>query len=77
MIIQKSWQKKSVKYERELLKVARVAYGNGRMVQEEYLRNEEKVLSTEASYYLTEARWWETFVTLAVLYGNNLKELVK
>lgn len=73
----KELAKKSVDHERELLKVAKVAYGSGRMVQEEYLRNEEKVLSAEASYYLTEARWWETFATLAVLYGNNLKELVK
>ncbi len=68
---------KSVGHERELLKVAKVAYGSGRLVQEEYLRNEEKVLSAEARYFLTEARWWETFATLAVLYGNNLEELVK
>jgi len=73
----KELAKKSVGHERELLKVAKVAYGSGRLVQEEYLRNEEKVLSAEASYYLTEARWWETFATLAVLYGNNLEELVQ
>ncbi|MBW1637178.1 MAG: TolC family protein [Deltaproteobacteria bacterium] len=73
----KELAQKSVDHERELLKVAKVAYGSGRLVQEEYLRNEEKVLSAEASYYLTEARWWETFATLAVLYGNNLEELVK
>jgi len=73
----KELTQKSISHERELLKVAKVAYGSGRMVQEEYLRNEEKILSAEASYYLTEARWWETFATLAVLYGNNLEELVK
>jgi outer membrane protein TolC len=68
---------KSVDHERELLKVAKVAYTSRRMNQEEYLRYEEKVLSAEANYYLTEARWWETFSTLAVLYGNKLDELIQ
>ena len=67
----------SIKHERELLKVAKVAYTSRRMDQEEYLRYEDKVLSAEANYYLTEARWWETFATLAVLYGNNLDELIQ
>ena len=67
----------SIKHERELLKVAKVAYTSRRMNQEEYLRYEDKVLSAEANYYLTEARWWETFATLAVLYGNNLDELIQ
>jgi outer membrane protein TolC len=67
----------SIKHERELLKVAKVAYNSRRMNQEEYLRYEDKVLSAEANYYLTEARWWETFATLAVLYGNNLDELIQ
>ncbi|TKB10435.1 TolC family protein [Desulforhopalus sp. IMCC35007] len=67
----------SVKHQRELLKVAKVSYASRRMAQEEYLRFEEKVLTAEANYYLTEARWWETFVSLAVLYGNNLDELIQ
>ena len=69
--------RKSIDHERDLLKVAEVAYAGRRMDQEEYLRYEEKVLTAEANYYLTEARWWKTFATLAVLYGNNLEELVK
>ncbi len=67
----------SVQNERELLKVAKVAYASRRMDQEEYLRYEEKILSAEANYYQTEARWWETFATLAMLYGNNLDELIQ
>lgn len=67
----------SVKHQRQLLKVAKVSYSSRRMDQEEYLRFEEKVLTAEANYYLTEARWWETFVSLAVLYGNNLNELIQ
>lgn len=67
---------KSIDNERELLEVAKIAYASRRMDQEEYLRYEEKVLSAEAKYYLTEARWWETFSTLAVLYGNDLEKLV-
>ncbi len=67
----------SVQHERELLKVAKIAYASRRMNQEEYLRYEEKILSAEANYYQTEARWWETFATLAMLYGNNLNELVQ
>lgn len=73
----KDLAQKSVEHERELLKVAKVSYTSRRMAQEEYLRYEEKILSAEAAYYLTEARWWQTFATLAVLYGNNLDELVQ
>ena len=54
-----------------------MSYASRRMDQEEYRRFEEKILSAEANYYLTEARWWETFATLAVLYGNNLDELIQ
>jgi len=68
---------KSVDHEQELLKVAKISYASRRMDQEEYLRYEEKVLAAEAKYYLTEARWWETFGTLAVLYGNDLQQLVR
>lgn len=67
----------SVQHQRQLLKVAKVSYASRRMDQEEYLRFEEKVLTAEANYYLTEARWWETFASLAVLYGNNLEELIQ
>ncbi|RUM43149.1 MAG: hypothetical protein DSY80_06055 [Desulfocapsa sp.] len=73
----KDLAQKSVEQERELLQVAKVAYNSRRMAQEEYLRYEEKILSAEATYYLTEARWWQTFATLAVLYGNNLDEMVQ
>jgi len=67
----------SVSHEQELLEVAKVAYAARRMEQEEYLRYEEKVLSAQANLYLTEARWWETFSTLAALYGDPLAELVE
>ncbi len=73
----KDLARKSVENERDLLEVAKISYGSRRMNQEEYLRYEEKVLSAEAKLYLTEARWWETFGTLAVLYGNDLRQLVK
>ncbi len=66
-----------VTHERELLKVAKIAYASQRMSQEEYLRYEEKVLSAEEKFFLAEARWWETFGTLAVLYGNDLQQLVR
>ncbi len=68
---------KSVDHERRLLEVAKIAYASRRMSQEEYLRYEEKILSAEAKYYLIEARWWEVFSSLAVLYGNSLEQLVK
>ncbi|AGF77760.1 outer membrane protein [Desulfocapsa sulfexigens DSM 10523] len=73
----KKFAQDSVANQRELLNVAKVAYASKRMSQEEYLRYEEKILAAEANYYLTEARWWETFATLAVLYGNNLDELIQ
>ncbi len=68
---------KSVEHERKLLDVAKISYASRRMNQEEYLRYEEKVLSAEARLYLTKAQWWETFSALAVLYGNNLQQLIK
>ncbi len=73
----KDLARQSVDHERELLRVAKIAYASRRMPQEEYLRYEEKVLTAEAKYYLTEARWWETFAQLAVLYGNDLEQLVQ
>jgi len=68
---------KSIDHERELLKVAKISFQQRRMLQEEYLRYEENLLQAQANYYQTRARWWQNFSTLAVLYGNNLHELVK
>jgi len=69
--------RKSVEHERELLRVAKISFQQRRMLQEEYLRYEESLLQAQANYYGTQARWWQNFSTLAVLYGNNLHELVK
>lgn len=73
----KSLEQKSVAHEQELLKVAKVAFQERRMLQEEYLRYEDNLLQAQASYYQIWARWWQNFSALALLYGNNLEELVK
>ncbi|GAB4337012.1 MAG: hypothetical protein Kow0089_07840 [Desulfobulbaceae bacterium] len=69
--------KKSVAHQEQLLEVAKIAFRQRRMLQEEYLRYEENLLQAQANYYQTRARWWQNFATMAVLYGNDLQELVK
>jgi len=68
---------KSVKDKKELLKIAKVNFNVGRLSTEEYLRYEDDVVSAEANLYKTEASKWETLMQLAVIYANNIEEIVK
>ncbi len=69
--------KRSVAHQKELLHYAKVAFNVGRLNEEEYLRYEDALLSAQAKVYESEAKWWQTFSNLAVLYGNDLENLVK
>ncbi len=68
---------KSVKNQEELLRYAKVAFKTKRMIEEEYLRYEDAMLSAKANLYNLEAKKWEIFAKLAVIYGNNLERMVK
>jgi len=68
---------KSVKNKQALLAIAKVNFMNGRLTTEEYLRYEDDVVTQEANLYKTEAKKWQTIMQLAVIYANNIEEIVK
>ncbi len=68
---------KSVKDKEELLKIARVAYLSHRMTVEDYLKYEDALVMEESQLYSARAKKWQTLMQLAVLYGNNIEQIVK
>ncbi len=69
--------KKSIKNNKELLKVAKISFESGRMSEEEYLRYENALYDAYASFYEIDAKKWQDIAKLAVIYGNDLEEIVK
>ncbi len=69
--------KKSIENSKELLKVAKIAFGTGRMSEEEFLRYENALVAAKATLYQIDAKKWQDVAGLAVIYGNDLKEIVK
>ncbi|WP_300363316.1 TolC family protein [Hydrogenimonas sp.] len=68
---------KSVQNEKNLLAYAKVAYETGRLSEEEYLRYEEGMFAAQSKQAEAEAAWWQTLAQLAVIYGSDLREIVK
>jgi len=68
---------KSVKEQKALLKVAKVSLENKMITQEEYLRYEDALANAKANLYKIDAQKWQDIAQLAVIYGNNLKGIVK
>jgi len=69
--------KQSIEDKKGLLKVAKVAYNNNRMPIEDYLKYEDNLVFEQSKYYKTVAGRWQTLMKLAVIYGNNIEEIVK
>ena len=69
--------KQSIEDKKGLLKVAKVAFDSNRMPIEDYLKYEDDLLMEQSKFYKTEAEKWQTLVKLAVIYGNNIENLVK
>ena len=67
----------SVENKKRLLQIAKVSYSSGRLSTEEYLRYEDDVVSEKANVYKTEATKWQTLMQLAVIYANNIEEMIK
>lgn len=67
----------SIKNKEGLLKVAKVAYDNERMTIEDYLKYEDDLALEQSKYFKTEAEKWQTLMKLAVIYGNNIEQIVK
>ena len=68
---------KSVQNQKQLLKYAKVAFDTQRMTEEEYLRYEDELLSAQANLLSLKTKKWEIVSKLAVIYGNDLEEIVK
>ena len=69
--------KKSIENKEKLLKIAKVNYTSGRLATEEYLRYEDDLVAAKAMLYKTEAQRWQTLMQLAVIYANNIEEMLK
>ncbi len=69
--------KKSIDNKIKLLRIAKANYKSGRLSTEEYLRYEDEVVSAKAKLYQAKAQKWQTLMELAVIYGNNIEEMVK
>jgi len=72
-----SLARKSVSQQKKLLKIAKVKLANGTITQEEYLRYEDALADAKAGLYKTEAQLWQDKAQLAVIYGNDLRRIVK
>jgi len=74
---QEELYKQSVDDKKGLLKIAKVAYDNSRMIIEDYLKYEDDLLMEQSKYFKTEAQKWQTLMKLAVIYGNDIEKIVK
>ncbi len=68
---------KNIENKEKLLKIAKVNYTSGRLSTEEYLRYEDELVSAHAKLHQTEAQKWQTLMQLAVIYANNIEEMVQ
>jgi len=63
--------------QQKLLEYAKVAFEQGSMTQEDYLRYEDALLNAKAKEYQVISQKWQTIGKLSVIYGNDLKEIVE
>lgn len=68
---------KSLANSKKILNIARVAYRNGRITTEEYIRNEAEVLDNEAALHKTNRDRWQIISRQAVLFGDDLTGVVQ
>ena len=68
---------RSIQNKEKLLAIAKVNYNSGRLSTEEYLRYEDDVVSAKAKLYEARAKKWQTQMELAVIYANNIEEMVR
>ena len=69
--------KQSIEDKQNLLKIAKLNYESGRLSTEEYLRYEDDIVSAKANLYKAKAQRTQTQMELAVIYANNIEEMVK
>jgi len=69
--------KNNILSKQELLDISKESYLKDRMTIEDYLKYEDDLLFEKAKLYQTQAEKWQTLMKLAVIYGNNIENLVK
>jgi len=67
----------SIENKKRLLEIAKINYASGRLSTEEYLRYEDEVVDANVKLYKSKAQKWQTLMQLAVIYANNIEEMVK
>jgi outer membrane protein TolC len=67
----------SLKNKNDLLKIAKVSFESGRISIEDYLKYEDDLVLEKSKLYKAQAEKWQTLVKLAVIYGNNIENLIK
>jgi len=69
--------KQSVEEQERLLTIAKVALASKVSTQEEYLRYEDALADAKAKLYRFRAKIWQDVARLTVIYGNDLKGVLK
>jgi outer membrane protein TolC len=69
--------KQNIDKQQNLLKFAKVSFKQGRMTQEDYLSYEDGVLNAKAKYYKAISSRWQSIAKLTVIYGIDLKGIIK
>jgi len=73
----KKLNKRNIQREEDLLKYAKVAFKQGRITQENYLKYEDELLRAKSNYFKVQSKIWQVIAKLSVIYGNDLKGVVK
>lgn len=78
-ILEKSQKltQENISQKQRLLEFAKVATKEGRMSEEDYLRYEDDLLRAKSSYHQMQSQKWQNIAKLAVIYGNDLKGVVR
>jgi len=61
----------------EILRIAKASYQSSRISIEDYLKYEDDLVLEKSKLYKAQAEKWQTLMKLAVIYGNNIENLVK
>jgi outer membrane protein TolC len=61
----------------EILKIAKASYNADRITIEDYLKYEDDVVLEKSNYYKKQAEKWQTLMQLAVIFGNNIEDIVQ
>ncbi len=68
---------KSIADQKGLLAIAKFSLESKSITQEEYLRYEDALANAKAILYKSKAQRWQDIAQLAVIYGNDLRRIVK